>query len=157
MNVLHSVVSVSDGFSHVADRSEDDSPGIRDYISDVVRRTVRETFGAYSREQARRERDRVDEFRSLLNIEITKAQVRFKIALDGQVDQKLNNCAKMHDSVTWEREIRRTRMCPAPNAQAKGEPTSIEEILPSYHSQKLTPYLDAQVIRPDRYLGSSVP
>ena len=46
----------SDGFLHVTDCSGDDPLDMRDNISDMVRRTVRETFGAYSREQTRRER-----------------------------------------------------------------------------------------------------
>ena len=56
LNTLQVGVPGSDEFSHVADRLEDDSPGLRNHICDVVRRIVRETFGAYSREQTRKEK-----------------------------------------------------------------------------------------------------
>ena len=133
----------------------DDSPGLRDYISDVVRRTVRETFGSYSREQSRIEKERVEQFRALLDGEIAVSQTHIESALDRQVDQKLKSYAKVHDVLTFQHEFQSTR--PAPKDQAKEEQTFFEEILPSYHRRKLTPYFDAEVVSPDRDLGPAVP
>ena len=125
------------------------TPHLVDQISSIVAKTVRETFGAYMREQATRDKEKAEHFRTELHAEIAAAQARTEIALTNQMNQKLKKYATVQDVNLIRQIIQTTRRPTEKESNTPEEPPRQQWD----RSQRVSPFLDNAAVNTQEYLG----